>query len=279
MIRALLAAWILDLAAAALFLYRQNPGAANCLLAALAVTLAGGLWLELRHRRESMPGWGGVTTLAAVEVALLAAAVWLAVSPPRSFRIENFAVYQVDAFPDGGARFVSVAGPLPGGQMFVSPIDALVLLRIRNTGSEPAPLRDYGLEALDGNGWQALCQVRFAPNPPYYLSTRQRAREVVLEPLSLEEPGGVLLPSQERIFWSAWTCPQKCNLADTRLRLVAAGSDARGRRIEFPRPGETAGAGFPSGLDIGGVLDLDAAKETLYPRDVCAKRPRAATLW
>src|SRR5689334_1090528 len=158
-IRALLAAWILDLAVTALFLRQQNDGAAFCLWAAMAVSLAGWLWLELRHRRKAVIALAGVGVLALAELVLVAAAIVLMSSAPQGLRIEKFAIYQVDAFPDVGARFVSVAGPLPDGQVFVSPIDALVLLRIRNTDSEPAALRDYGLEAFNGAGWQALCPV------------------------------------------------------------------------------------------------------------------------
>src|SRR5436305_197280 len=94
-----------------------------------------------------------------------------------------------DGFVDGsdlGTFRVAALSELPDGQTFLSPIDALILLKLRNAASQPKTLRDYKIEAWTESGWQALCQVPFGPNPPYYLFTRARAREIVLTPLALK---------------------------------------------------------------------------------------------
>jgi hypothetical protein len=142
-------------------------------------------------------------------------------------------------------------------------------------------IRDYKVEAWTESGWQSLCQVPFAPNPPYYLFTRARAREIVLTPLALKGPEGPIAPRQASLFWSAWSCAQKCDLAAAPLRLKTIDRDGREESVLFPSNRKPDGSALPSGLDIGGVLDLDGTKEKLYGRKSCASpvRRRARTLW
>lgn len=282
LIRAVLAVWALDLGALAAFLHQYNSPATVCLAGAVLVVLGMAALLEVRHRRRTAIALRVLMLLAVIHLVFLSAASWLAWAPRRGFVVENFALYQVDPFPDGTARFAALS-QLPNGQSFLAPIDALVLLKLRNAGPQSKIVRGYKLEAWTGNGWQALCRVPFAPNPPYYLFTPARAREIVLTPLAIKGFEGSLAPRQDRVFWSAWACPQKCDLAATPLRLKLTDRYAREEIVPFPSNRKADGAALPSGLDIGGVLDLDAAKERIYGRDSCARllgaRRGAHTLW
>jgi len=280
LITALLAAWALDLGVLAVFLVKYHAAAAYSLAGAVLAILGAAALLELGRRRRVRIAWGGLLPLALVHLTFLSVAAWLAAGSGRGSIIENYALYQVDPFPDGTARFAALS-KLPDGQTFVSPIDALILLKLRNGAQQN--IRDYRIEAWTGNGWQALCQVPFAPNPPYYLFTPARAREIVLTPPALKGPEGSIAPRQASIFWSAWSCSQKCDLAAAPLRLTTIDRDAREENILFPSNRKLDGAALPSGLDIGGVLDLDGTKERLYGRKSCASpagmRRHARALW
>jgi hypothetical protein len=282
LITALMAAWALDLGTLAVFLYKYRTAAAYSLVGAILAALGAAALVEFRRRNRVRIAWSSLLPLALVHLAFLFAAAWLAWAPGGGSVIENYALYQVDPFSDGTARFAALS-ELPDGQTFLSPIDALILLKVRNAASRPKIIRDYKLEAWTESGWQSLCQVPFAPNPPYYLFTPARAREIVLTPLALKGPEGPIAPRQDSLFWSAWSCPQKCDLAAAPLRLKMIDRDAREESILFPSNRKPDGAALPSGLDIGGVLDLDGTKEKLYGRKSCASpagvRRRAHTLW
>ncbi len=285
LVRALLAAWILNLGVLAGFLLKYNSVAAFSLGGAIAAALGAGIALNLRHRRQHHAAirWRVLLPMALAHAVFLSVVAWLMLMPGRGFVIENFALYQVDPFSDGTARFAALS-ELPDGQTFLSSIDALVLLKLRNDASDPKVIRDYAVEAWTGSGWQPLCPVTFAPNPPYYLFTRARAREVVLTPLALKGPETAIAPRQASTFWSAWSCPQKCDLAATPLRLAITDRNAQRQTALFPSDHKADGVSLPSGLDIGGGLDLDVAKEKLYGRKNCAdqistRRRRGATLW
>jgi hypothetical protein len=279
LVLALATAWGLDLLVLAVFLHRRHAPAAYSLAGAVLVLLAAGIWLGLRRQiRITSPV---LLTPMLVHGLLVAIAAWLVLAPGRGFAIDNYALYQVDPFPDGTARFAALS-ELPGGQTFLSPIDALVLLKVRNTASGQGAIQDYRIEAWTGAAWQPLCRVPFAPNPPYYLFTPTRAREIVLTPLVLRGPDGTIAPGQASTFWSAWSCPQKCDLAVRPKRLILTDANAHRTVIPFPSDQRTDGTALPSGMDIGGVLDLDVTKEKIYGRcaDVSgARRGRAGALW
>ena len=280
LITALLAVWALDLGALAFFLIKYHAPAAYSLAGAVLAIL--GALLELGRRGRVRIAWGVLLPLALVHLAFLSAAAWLAAGSGRGSVIENYALYQVDPFPDGTARFAALS-KLPDGQTFLSPIDALILLKLRNGAQQPKIIRDYKIEVWTGSGWQSLCQVPFAPHPPYYLFTPARAREIVLTPLALKGPENPIAAGKASLFWSAWSCPQKCDLAAAPLRLKTIDRDAREENILFPSNRKPDGAALPSGLDIAGVVDLDATKERLYGRKSCASqtgvRRHAHTLW
>jgi hypothetical protein len=283
LIYALLAAWALDLGALAVFLVKYHAAVAYSLAGAVLAVLGAAAIVEFRRRNRIRIAWGLLLPLALVHLAFLSAAAWLAWAPARGSIIENYALYQVDPFPDGTARFAALS-ELPDGQTFLSPIDALILLKLRNGASQPKMIRDYKVEAWTESGWQSLCQVPFAPNPPYYLFTRARAREIVLTPLALKGAEDAIAPRQASLFWSAWSCAQKCDLAAVPLRLKTIDRDGREESILFPSNRRPDGSALPSGLDIGGVLDLDMAKEKIYGRNRCAERAgarrgRASALW
>jgi hypothetical protein len=281
LILALLAAWGLNLAALAVFLHRYSSAAAYCLAGTIMVLLGAGALLKHRRRNQATIAGRGLLLLVLGHLAFLSAAAWLALAPTRGFIIDNFALYQVDPFADGTARFAALS-ELPDGQAFLSPIDALVLLKVRNGAAGAKRIRDYRVEAWTGSGWQPLCQVSFAPNPPYYLFSRERAREVALTPLAIKGPEEAIAPGQASTFWSGWSCPQKCDLAAIPLRLMITGPDARTEIVPFPSDHKSDGTALPSGLDIGGVLDLDGTKEKIYGRNSCARfarARRAGALW
>ena len=280
LIAALLAAWALDLGTLAVFLAKYHAAAAYSLAGAVLAVLSAAALLEFRRRNRVRIARGALLPLALVHLAFLSAAAWLAAGSGHGSVIENYALYQVDPFPDGTARFAALS-ELPDGQTFLSPIDALILLKLRNGAQQPKIIRDYKIEVWTGSGWQSLCQVPFAPNPPYYLFTPARAREIVLTPLALKGPQNPIAAGKTSLFWSAWSCPQKCDLAAAPLRLKTIDRDAREENILFPSNRKPDGAALPSGLDIAGVLDLDGTKERLYGRKSCASpvRRRAHTLW
>jgi hypothetical protein len=272
----------LDLGTLAVFLAKFHAAAAYSLAGAVLAVLSAAALLEFRRRNRVRIARGVLLPLALVHLAFLSAAAWLAAGSGRGSVIENYALYQVDPFPDGTARFAALS-KLPDGQTFLSPIDALILLKLRNGAGQPKVIRDYKIEAWTGSGWQSLCQVPFAPHPPYYLFTPARAREIVLTPLALKGPENPIAAGKASLFWSAWSCPQKCDLAAAPLRLKTIDRDAREENILFPSNGKPDGAALPSGLDIAGVVDLDATKERLYGRKSCASqtgvRRHAHTLW
>ena len=282
LITALLAAWALDLGVLAGFLVKYHAAAAYSLAGAVLAVLGAAALLELRRRNRVRIARGALLPLALVHLAFLSVAAWLAAGSGRGSVIENYALYQVDPFPDGTARFAALS-KLPDGQTFLSPIDALILLKLRNGAGQPKVIRDYKIEAWTGSGWQSLCQVPFAPHPPYYLFTPARAREIVLTPLALKGPENPIAAGKASLFWSAWSCPQKCDLAAAPLRLKTIDRDAREENILFPSNRKPDGAALPSGLDIAGVVDLDATKERLYGRKSCAGRAgmrrHARALW
>jgi hypothetical protein len=271
------------LAALAVFLHSHHLLAAYSLGGAVLALIAAAALLELRRRQHDPGAITGSVILppALVHAAFLSVAAWLVLVPGRGLAIENYALYQVDPFPDGTARFAALS-ELPGGQTFLSPIDAMVLLKLRNGARGPATIGDYRIEAWSGSAWRPLCRVPFAPNPPYYLFTRSRAREILLTPLALNGPHRAMAPRQSTTFWSAWSCPRKCDLAATPLRLVMTDQGARETVIPFPSNRRPDGTALPSGLDIGGVLDLDVEKEKIYGRNRCAELMgvrRARALW
>jgi hypothetical protein len=117
--------------------------------------------------------------------------------------------------------------------------------------------------------------VQFAPDPPYYFATRSIARKVILTPIAPEAEAaeGVIAPGQTKTFWSAWPWPQKCDLAAARLRLTVTDLNARMETVEFPSHTEASGktSDMPSGIEIGGAVNLDPAGANLYGRDRCER--------
>jgi len=273
----LLAAWVLDLAAPAAFLYKSDQTAARWILAAIAVAVAAGIFLEVRHRWQNK-----ITVLWVIMVPMIlahilflsgAAASVFFVSV-REFAIDKFAVYQVGTFPDGMARFASISEPRPDGQVLVSPIDILVLLQLRSLTSELKYIRNYKIEALIGDAWEPLCRVPLAPDPPFYLSTRSKAREVILTPFIPGANDSPFAPREIKTFWSAWACAQRCDLSKARLRLTVIDITAHQEIVEFPSDKDTPKKEFdvPTGVGIGSALNLDPAKETAYAREDCPHR-------
>lgn len=278
LVLALLAAWMLDLTVAAVFLYRRSPAAAFFLLAAAMVALAAAIILALRHRRQAAIAWHVMAPAFLVHCGLLIAAlVFALLRPMQVFAMDRFALYQVAPFADGTARFAALSRPLPDGRVFLSPIDALILLRLQNRTAQPRLLRDYRVEGYIGGRWQALCEVAFAPNPPYYLSSTASAREIVLTPLAPPAANKTLAPRQARIFWTAWTCPERCSLTAPGLRLIVTEQGGHSETIGFPL--QDGGPGLRADFGIGGQLALDPDRQTLYGRRDCASDRRNSRLW
>jgi hypothetical protein len=127
------------------------------------------------------------------------------------------------------------------------------------------------MEGLIGGQWQPLCRVPLAPNPPYYLSTRARAREVVLSPFISGANDAAIKPGGTKIFWSGWACSRKCDLATAQLRLTLTDLVGHGETVEFPSGDSPPGKGFDvqAGVGLGGVLSLDPQKETIRERRSC----------
>lgn len=284
----LLAAWILDLAVLAAFLHKANSIAALCILAAILVAAAAGLTLEVRHRRQNRACivWAVIGPMILVHLALLSGAAISRFLPlSHDYSVDKFALYQVGDFSDGTARFASLSKPLTDGRVFISPIDVLILLQVRNMTAEVKQIRDYKIDGFIADRWRPLCRVPLAPNPPYYLSTRSTARELILTPFAPERGPGAMAPGQARTFWSAWTCPQKCDLAKTRLRVTVTDQKARREAIEFSSGGAMPAKAFDAatGIGIGDDLDLDAQRGAEYVRGYCANardaRRRAGLLW
>ena len=277
----LLAAWILDLAVLLVFLLKTNAIAAACVAAAILVAVAAGLTLEYRHRRQNRTDvvWTVIGPLILVHLALLSGAAISCLFPLRhDFSLDKFTLYQVGDFPDGTARFASLSKPLTDGRVFISPIDVLILLQVRNVTAETKQIRDYKIDGFIGGHWQSLCRVPLAPNPPYYLSARATARELILTPFVPGRAPAAMAPGHSGAFWSAWTCPQKCDLAKTKLRVTLTDQKARRESIEFSSGGPAKAFDVSTGIGIGDDLDLDAERGAEYVRDHCASAHKGRTL-
>jgi hypothetical protein len=107
---------------------------------------------------------GPIGAMIFLHLALLSGAAARSWFPHRpDFAVDKFAVYQIDGFADGAARLASLSKPLMDGRVFISPIDVLVLLQVRNAASQTKQIRDTKMEGFIAGEWQPLCRVRLAP--------------------------------------------------------------------------------------------------------------------
>jgi hypothetical protein len=91
--------------------------------------------------------------------------------------LDKFAFYQVGTFQDGTARFASLSGALPDGQVFVSPMDLLLLLQIRSAAGEPMHIRATRLTRIWAASGSPFVACNLLPiRPIISRHVRSRAR-------------------------------------------------------------------------------------------------------